>query len=75
MLKGVPDRPEVVLVKLREIKSKVERRTSAKDRSNNLVSVKDVVRVIEGPCKVRFSSLFYYLIKKDLDAFISLFGL
>ncbi|XP_072977351.1 putative transcription elongation factor SPT5 homolog 1 isoform X1 [Typha angustifolia] len=51
VLKGIPDRPEVVLVKLREIKSKIERRTGAKDRSNNIVSVKDVVRVIEGPCK------------------------
>ncbi|KAG1327069.1 Transcription elongation factor SPT5 [Cocos nucifera] len=51
VLKGVPDRPEVVLVKLREIKSKIERRINAKDRSNNIVSVKDVVRVVEGPCK------------------------
>ncbi|XP_072952889.1 putative transcription elongation factor SPT5 homolog 1 [Typha angustifolia] len=51
VLKGVPDRPEVVLVKLREIKSKIERRSSAKDHSNNIVSVKDVVRVVEGPCK------------------------
>nr|CAB3467414.1 unnamed protein product [Digitaria exilis] len=53
VLKGVPDRPEVVLVKLREIKSKIDRRTSAKDRSNNIISSKDVVRVVEGACKVR----------------------
>ncbi|KAJ3695944.1 hypothetical protein LUZ60_001321 [Juncus effusus] len=51
VLKGVPDRPEVVLVKLREIKSKLDRRTNAKDRSNNLISSKDIVRVIEGPLK------------------------
>nr|CAB3469931.1 unnamed protein product [Digitaria exilis] len=51
VLKGVPDRPEVVLVKLREIKSKIDRRTSAKDRSNNIISSKDVVRVVEGACK------------------------
>ncbi|EEE65300.1 hypothetical protein OsJ_20538 [Oryza sativa Japonica Group] len=51
VLKGVPDRPEVVLVKLREIKSKIDRRTSAKDRSNNMISSKDVVRVVEGACK------------------------
>ncbi|KAL6635202.1 hypothetical protein ACP70R_027873 [Stipagrostis hirtigluma subsp. patula] len=51
ILKGVPDNPELVLVKLREIKSKIDRRTSAKDRSNNIVSTKDVVRVIEGSCK------------------------
>lgn len=48
----MPDRPEVVLVKLREIKSKIDRRTSAKDRFNNMVATKDVVRVVEGACKV-----------------------
>lgn len=47
-----------MLIKLREIKSKIDRRTNAKDRSNNIVSVKDVVRVIEGPCKVRYSIIF-----------------
>ena len=48
----MPDKPEVVLVKLREIKYKIDRRTSAKDSRNNTVSTKDIVRVIEGPCKV-----------------------
>ncbi|XP_057490454.1 putative transcription elongation factor SPT5 homolog 1 isoform X2 [Actinidia eriantha] len=51
VLKGVPERPEVALVRLREIKSKVDRRTFAQDRSKNTVSVKDVVRILEGPCK------------------------
>ncbi|KAM0845688.1 hypothetical protein ACQ4PT_056194 [Festuca glaucescens] len=51
VLKGVPDKPEVVLVKLREIKYKIDRRTSAKDRPGNTVSTKDIVRVIEGTCK------------------------
>lgn len=51
VLKGVPDRPEVMLVKLREIKSKIERRTNAQDKSKNVVSMKDIVRVLEGPCK------------------------
>ncbi|OVA07397.1 KOW [Macleaya cordata] len=46
VLKGVPDRPEVALVKLREIKSKIERRSNAQDRSKNTVSVKDVVRIV-----------------------------
>jgi len=55
----VPDRPEVVLVKLREIKSKIDRRSSAKDPSNNIISAKDVVRVIEGACKVCPSSVCY----------------
>lgn len=55
----MPDKPELVLVKLREIKSKIDRRTSAKDQSSNIVSTKDVVRVTEGACKVcAFSHLF-----------------
>ncbi|XP_043719311.1 putative transcription elongation factor SPT5 homolog 1 [Telopea speciosissima] len=51
VLKGIPERPEVVLVKLREIKSKIERKSNAQDRSKNTVSVKDVVKIVEGPCK------------------------
>lgn len=61
ILMGVPDRPELVLVKLREIKCKIGRRTSAKDRSNNIVSTKDVVRVVEGACKVRLTSDVLYV--------------
>ncbi|KAF2947182.1 hypothetical protein DAI22_02g349400 [Oryza sativa Japonica Group] len=57
ILKGEPDKPELVLVKLREIKSKIYRRTSAKDRSSNIVSTKDVVRVIEGACKGKQGSV------------------
>ncbi|XP_057469186.1 putative transcription elongation factor SPT5 homolog 1 isoform X1 [Actinidia eriantha] len=51
VLKGVPERPEVALIRLREIKSKVDRSTVAQDRSKNTVSVKDVVRILEGSCK------------------------
>ncbi|XP_077214762.1 putative transcription elongation factor SPT5 homolog 1 isoform X2 [Tasmannia lanceolata] len=51
VLKGVPNRPEVVLVKLREIKHKIERKVNSQDRYKNTVSVKDVVRILEGPCK------------------------
>lgn len=54
VLKGIPDKPEVVLVKLREIKNKIERRTNAQDRYRNTVSMKDIVRVLEGPSKVTF---------------------
>jgi hypothetical protein len=61
----VPDRPEVVLVKLREIKSKIDRRSSAKDRSNNIISAKDVIRVVEGACKVCPSSVFTILVVFD----------
>ncbi|OMP05418.1 hypothetical protein COLO4_08860 [Corchorus olitorius] len=51
VLKGVPERPEVALVKLREIKTKLEKKFSVQDRYRNTVSVKDVVRILEGPCK------------------------
>lgn len=51
VLKGVTDRPEVSLVKLREIKCKIDKKTSVQDRFKNTVSVKDVVRIVEGPCR------------------------
>ncbi|KAK7410664.1 hypothetical protein VNO78_01632 [Psophocarpus tetragonolobus] len=51
VLKGIPDRPEVVLVKLREIKCKLDKKISVQDRFKNTVSSKDVVRIVEGPCK------------------------
>ncbi|XP_022773329.1 putative transcription elongation factor SPT5 homolog 1 [Durio zibethinus] len=51
VLKGVPERLEVSLVKLREIKCKIEKKFNVQDRYRNTVSVKDVVRILEGPCK------------------------
>ncbi|CAM8979670.1 unnamed protein product [Rhodiola kirilowii] len=51
VLKGVPDRAEVLTVKLREIKCKLDRKQSVKDRYNNTISVQDVVRILEGPCQ------------------------
>ncbi|KAF6150733.1 hypothetical protein GIB67_020816 [Kingdonia uniflora] len=51
VLKGIPDRPEVALIKLREIKNKIERKNMAQDRHKNSVSVKDVVKILEGPCR------------------------
>ncbi|XP_044511668.1 putative transcription elongation factor SPT5 homolog 1 isoform X2 [Mangifera indica] len=51
VLKGIPDRPEVALVKLREIKYKIEKKSNVQDKNKNTVSVKDVVRILEGPCK------------------------
>ncbi|KAI4307181.1 hypothetical protein L6164_030396 [Bauhinia variegata] len=51
VLKGIPDRPEVALVKLREIKCKLDKKISVQDRFKNTVSAKDVVRIFEGPCK------------------------
>ncbi|KAK8552326.1 hypothetical protein V6N13_120736 [Hibiscus sabdariffa] len=51
VLKGVPERPEVSLVKLREIKCKLEKKFNVQDKYRNIVSVKDMVRILEGPCK------------------------
>ncbi|KAF5735460.1 Global transcription factor group A2 isoform 1 [Tripterygium wilfordii] len=51
VLKGVPERPEVSLIKLREIKCKLEKKFDGQDRYKNTVSVKDIVRILEGPCK------------------------
>ncbi|KAD1397643.1 hypothetical protein E3N88_42881 [Mikania micrantha] len=53
VLKGVADKAEVVLVRLRDIKYKIDRKVSAKDHYQETISVKDVVKVIEGPCKGR----------------------
>ncbi|OAY58398.1 putative transcription elongation factor SPT5 homolog 1 isoform X1 [Manihot esculenta] len=51
VLKGVPERPEVALVRLREIKCKIEKKFNVQDRYKNTISAKDVVRIIDGPCK------------------------
>ncbi|KAH0890324.1 hypothetical protein HID58_052753 [Brassica napus] len=51
VLKGNPDRPEVALVKLREIKCKLDRKISVQDRYKNVISVSDDVRIVEGPSK------------------------
>ncbi|KAK6114992.1 hypothetical protein DH2020_007261 [Rehmannia glutinosa] len=51
VLKGVPDRPDVALVRLREIKYKIDKKIFAKDRYKNTLSVKDVVKILDGPCR------------------------
>ncbi|CAG7880549.1 unnamed protein product [Brassica rapa] len=51
VLKGVPGRPELAIVKHGEIKYKIEKKTTVKDRYKNVMTVKDVVRVTEGPSK------------------------
>ncbi|XP_057795574.1 LOW QUALITY PROTEIN: putative transcription elongation factor SPT5 homolog 1 [Salvia miltiorrhiza] len=51
VLKGVPERPDVALVRLREIKYKVDKKIFAKDRFKNTLSVKDVVKILDGPCR------------------------
>ncbi|KDP43057.1 hypothetical protein JCGZ_25243 [Jatropha curcas] len=51
VLKGVPERPEVALVRLREIKCKIEKKFNVQDRFKNTIAAKDVVRIVDGPCK------------------------
>ncbi|KAL7117819.1 hypothetical protein ACP275_03G096900 [Erythranthe tilingii] len=51
VLKGVPECPEVSLVMLRDIKQKIFRKIFATDQYKNTVSVKDVVKILEGPCR------------------------
>ncbi|BBN10641.1 transcription elongation factor SPT5 [Marchantia polymorpha subsp. ruderalis] len=54
VLKGTPERAEVVTVKLRDMRKKLfDRNTNAQDRDSNVVSLKDIVRVVEGPFKGR----------------------
>ncbi|RZC57662.1 hypothetical protein C5167_004963 [Papaver somniferum] len=58
VLKGDPDRPVVAVVKLRDIKYKIDdRRNTAKDRSRNDVSVKDIVKILMGPCQGKQGSV------------------
>ncbi|XP_050214737.1 putative transcription elongation factor SPT5 homolog 1 [Mercurialis annua] len=51
VLKGVPERSEVALVKLREIKCKNEKKFNVQDRYRNTISVKDSVKINDGPYK------------------------
>jgi transcription elongation factor SPT5 len=54
ILKGTPDRTEVVSVKQRDIRRKIyDRNVIANDRDTNVISLKDIVRVVEGPFKGR----------------------
>ncbi|KAL6525045.1 hypothetical protein OROMI_030638 [Orobanche minor] len=51
VLKGVPRRPDVAIVKLREIKCKIDKKIFAEDRCMNTLNVKDVVKILDGPSK------------------------
>ncbi|KAF3664871.1 putative alcohol dehydrogenase 1-like [Capsicum annuum] len=59
VLKGVPGRPEVALVRLREIMTKIEKKGNAQDHYKNQLAVKDMVKVIEGPCEGKQGSVEY----------------
>lgn len=47
VLKGIPGRTELAIVKHGEIKYKIDKRINVKDRNKNVITVKDVVRVTE----------------------------
>ncbi|KAJ7951334.1 Transcription elongation factor SPT5 [Quillaja saponaria] len=51
VLKGVSNQQEVALVKLREIKSKIEKKFRGHDDFNNIICVNDIVQILQGPCK------------------------
>ncbi|KAI5680806.1 hypothetical protein M9H77_02033 [Catharanthus roseus] len=51
VLKGVPEKLEVALVRLREIKFKIDRKINSQDRRGNKLAVKDIVKILEGPCR------------------------
>ena len=54
ILKAVPERPEIITVKLRDMRQKVfDRHSSTHDHYMNTISLKDIVRVLEGPFKVQ----------------------
>ncbi|KAH7297506.1 hypothetical protein KP509_26G072300 [Ceratopteris richardii] len=52
ILKAVPERPEIITVKLRDMRKKVfDRNSSTQDHYMNAIALKDIVRVLEGPYK------------------------
>lgn len=52
VLKGVPERSELATVKLRDIRKKLfDRNFKAQDQYMNTVTLKDVMRILEGPFK------------------------
>lgn len=53
ILKGNPERPEVITVKQRDMRKKMfDKRANAADGDMNMISLKDIVRVRDGPLKV-----------------------
>lgn len=52
ILKAVPERPEIITVKLRDMRKKVfDRNSRTQDHFMNEIALKDIVRVLEGPFK------------------------
>lgn len=58
ILKGVTERAENVIVKLRDIRRKLlDRNFRAQDQYMNTITLKDVVRILEGPFKGKQGSI------------------
>ncbi|KAH9295946.1 hypothetical protein KI387_039534 [Taxus chinensis] len=52
ILKGIPERSEVVSVKVRDISKKIyDRNCKAEDQYRNSVGLRDVMKILEGPFK------------------------
>ncbi|EFJ05389.1 hypothetical protein SELMODRAFT_449156 [Selaginella moellendorffii] len=52
VLKGTPDKQEVITVKQRDLRKRLyNKMINTQDRDTNVVSVKDIVRVVSGPFK------------------------
>lgn len=51
-------------MRLREIKYKIDKKHFAKDRYKNTLSAKDVVKIVDGPCRVR--PQLYLLLLQDV---------
>ena len=51
-------------MRLREIKYKVDKKIFAKDRYKNTLSAKDIVKILDGPCRVRLQ--LYLLLLEDV---------
>ncbi|OMO56305.1 putative transcription elongation factor protein [Corchorus olitorius] len=51
VLKGTPGRAETQVLKFQDITSKIEKMGTGEDKFRNRISVKDIVRIAEGPFK------------------------
>ncbi|KAL4178912.1 hypothetical protein AMTRI_Chr13g117530 [Amborella trichopoda] len=66
VLKGVPERAEVVWVKSREIKKKIKQKRSTQDRYGSTVSLKDVK---QGPMKHIYKGIMFIRDRHHLENF------
>nr|KAJ0217171.1 hypothetical protein LSAT_V11C300154100 [Lactuca sativa] len=67
VLKGVADRAEVELVRLRDIKYKIDKKLNAPDYYKNTVSVKDVVKGRQGPVEHIYRGILFIYDRHHLE--------